>query len=223
MILYYITDRKQFAGDSAAPYEALIACIAAAAQAGVDYIQLREKDLSGRELEHLAQRAMQAIAAAGEDCVTRLLINSRIDVAIAVGAAGVHLPSQGALSAADARAVFAKAGVAEPVIAVSCHSEAELKRAWSDGADLAVLGPVFEKAGAEPLGLESFQRLAARPELKMPVLALGGVTLANAAECPRAGAAGIAAVRLFQQGELRQTVQALRALAAPQASRKHLE
>lgn len=212
MILYYITDRKQLAGTAEAQSEAVVERVRQAVAAGVDYVQLREKDLSGRELERLARRAMEAIVAAGANCPTKLLINSRIDVAIALGAAGVHLPAvaSGGLSAADARSVFEKAGTSNPVIAVSCHSEAEVEHAWSEGADLVVLGPVFGKQDSAPLGLQSFRRLAARTEIAMPVLALGGVSLINAAECLRAGAAGVAGIRLFQRGEVRETVAQLR-------------
>ena len=91
MLLYYITDRTQFAGDESARQKALLAKVAECARAGVDYIQLREKDLSGRELEVLAREALQQVRAAGSK--TRLLVNSRTDIAIACGLDGVHLRS----------------------------------------------------------------------------------------------------------------------------------
>src|SRR5437762_10832273 len=108
MLLYYITDRTQFPGDAAARRAALLAKVRECARAGVDYIQLREKDLSGRELENLVVLVVAEIRAANQK--TRLMINSRIDVAIACGAGGVHLrsgdedPNPG-----DARAIFASA------------------------------------------------------------------------------------------------------------------
>ncbi len=212
MILYYITDRKQLAGAAEAQLDAAVERVRRAAAAGVDYVQLREKDLSGRELERLARRSAEAISSAGASSRTKLLINSRVDVALAAGAAGVHLPAaaSGGISAADARSVFDKAGISNPVIAVSCHSEAEVEHAWSEGADFAVVGPVFRTQGSEPLGLDILRRLATRTEIAMPVLALGGVTVSNAAECRRAGAAGVAGIRLFQQGDLQETVARLR-------------
>jgi thiamine-phosphate pyrophosphorylase len=214
VILYYISDRKQLPGDAGAQLDALVRRVGEAAAAGVDFIQLREKDLGGRELEQLACRTMRTIAAEGATRPAKLLINSRVDIAIACGAAGVHLPSLGSISAGDARSLFAKAGIEEPVIAVSCHSRAEVERAWSEGADFVVLGPVFEKApSGDPLGLPEFGRISGALQGKIPVLALGGVVLSNAAECLQAGAAGIAGIRLFQQGEVRQTVERLSTLS----------
>src|SRR5437588_10309831 len=145
MLLYYITDRSQFGGDTASQLAAVVERIGQAAKASVDYVQLREKDLSGGELERLTRHALAAIAAAGKSCTTKLLVNSRIDVAMASGAHGVHLPAaaSGGVSAADARAGFG--GRLMPLIAISCHSVAEVLQAWSDGADFVVLGPIFSK------------------------------------------------------------------------------
>src|SRR4051812_10395101 len=133
MLLYYITDRTQFPGDESARQAALLVRIADAARWGVDYIQLREKDLSARELESLAKCAVEAARKASSH--TRLLINSRIDIAIAAGADGVHLRSQGDMAASDARVVFAKCGHPNPVIACSCHTLEEVALAESYGAD----------------------------------------------------------------------------------------
>lgn len=199
--LYYITDRRQFAGDAQEQERRLLAKIAECATAGVDLIQLREKDLGSRALEELALKAMAVLAGAR----TRLLINSRTDVALACGAHGVHLPAND-LAASDARAIFARAGVSEPVIGVSTHSAAEVASAEAHGADFAVFGPVFEKSGtASRDGLEELRRICHRTEAAqppMPVLALGGVTLENARLCLAAGAAGVAAIRLFQENQV---------------------
>src|SRR3954467_11808535 len=125
MILYYITDRSQFAGDEASRCHRLLEAIAAAAGAGVDYIQLREKDLLGRELERLAGEALAAVRGASPK--TKLLINSRTDVALAVGLDGVHLTASD-VSASEARAIGAAAMRASNLrgqefkVAVSCHS-----------------------------------------------------------------------------------------------------
>jgi len=211
-LLCYITDRKQFPGTPEAQEKQLLNRIAECAAAGVDYIQLREKDLSARELETLAGKAMSAIPGSSR---ARLLINSRIDVALASGAHGVHLPA-GSLPASEARAIWARAGGAGAVIGVSTHSVAEAASAEAHGADFAVFGPVFEKSGTmNPAGLEQLKQACLRPAIagaQMPVLALGGVTLENALLCFQAGAAGIAGIRLFQRGDAAEIVSKLRAV-----------
>ncbi|HLK06593.1 MAG TPA: thiamine phosphate synthase, partial [Candidatus Angelobacter sp.] len=195
--LYYITDRRQFPGDGLEQEQRLLAKIAECAAAGVEYIQLREKDLETRALEALAMKAMAALGGSG----TQLLINSRTDVALACGAHGVHLPAND-LAASEVRTIFACARKGEPVIGVSTHSAAEVASAEAHGASFAVFGPVFEKSGtANREGLEQLRRICHRTEAaqpRMPVWALGGITMKNAGQCAAAGAAGIAAIRLFQ-------------------------
>lgn len=190
----------------------LIARISEAAQCGIDLIQLREKDLPGRALESLTQAAVQAVRDHSQS--TRLLINSRTDVAIACAAGGVHLTSTD-ISPLEVRRIWQSALASrQTLISVSCHSEADIIRAQAEAADLAVFAPVFEKKDApsiEPVGLHRLHRVCSH---EIPVLALGGVNLENAADCMKAGAAGIAGIRLFQQGNLRETVQKLRALGA---------
>ncbi len=212
LLLYYITDRNQFPGDAAEKERLLLATISACAAAGVDYIQLREKDLSVRDLQALATRVVAAIPA---DSATKLLINSRSDVALASGAHGVHLTSRD-ISAIDARAIFTRAGAANAIIGVSAHSLEEVSAAENHGADFAVFAPVFEKDGApNPHGIDQLKQICARHagvNGRMPVLALGGITLENAGECMKAGAAGIAAIRLFQENPAEQIVNRLRAL-----------
>ena len=231
MRLYYITDRRQFPGSVAEQRAVLLEKIAEAARCGVEYIQLREKDLSVRELLRLAQEALDRVRevaplAVGES--TRLLINSRVDVALSSGAHGVHLRSDD-ISAADARVIYERSGARHrPMasdhffIAVSCHTASGVRRAASEGADLAVFAPVFEKGGQPGAGLEAL-RAACReaatvsspepsPTVKLPVLALGGVTLQNARDCMEAGAAGIAAIRLFQENNVEEVVTQLRGM-----------
>jgi len=214
LLLYYITDRTQLPGDARAR---LLELIATAASAGIDYIQLREKDLPARELETLAHAASERVAIARQTgSRTRLLINSRADVAIACALDGVHLRA-GAdeLSPSDARAIFDRAGIAHAVIAVSCHTRDEVARAASHGADFAVFGPVFGKgpdsAGERvaPTGLKAL-RAACAAAIGMPVLAIGAVTPENASECLAAGAAGIAGIRLFQHSAIFEVVRRLR-------------
>src|SRR6266849_2172081 len=161
-LLYYITDRTQFPGDEPARRRALLAKIAEAAQAGVDYIQLREKDLTGRELEVLARKAVAIIrdntlTTNHQSLATRLLINSRTDVALAVGADGVHLPSDD-ISPSEVRRIWSLCGAGatareQPVITVSCHTRENILRAESEGADFAIFAPVFEKMGSAPASL----------------------------------------------------------------------
>lgn len=196
LLLYYITARRQFAGNAEEQKQQLLNKIAECVAAGVDYIQLREKDLSTRALEELG-RAAVALFPPGSN--TRLLINSRTDVALACGAHGVHLPASD-LPASEVRAIFGTAGVVHPVIAASTHSVKELSYAEAHGADFAVFGPVFEKDGATVGdGLEKLRQACHKPDRAMPVLALGGITLENAHLCLAARADGIAAIRMFQE------------------------
>ena len=212
MLVYYITDRAQFAGNEDQRRRQVVERIRWAARCGVDFIQLREKDLGGRELEALAGTAVEAIRGGGHK--TRLLINSRTDIALAAGAAGVHLRAKD-ISPAEVRRVWRNAGIeSEPTVAVSCHTQPEVIAAESAGADFAVLAPVFEKqnrARTAGAGLEALQQACRQP---IPVLALGGITLANANSCLHAGAKGIAGIRIFQEGNLEETVLRLKALAS---------
>jgi thiamine-phosphate diphosphorylase len=217
VLLYYITDRKQFPGDEPQRRERLLAKVAEAAGAGVDYIQLREKDLPARELESLARDAVRIVRETRSvKRETRLLINSRSDVAIAAGADGVHLPSDD-ISTSDARAIWSAALTRNSkhetrncIIAVSCHTAEEVRQAEVQGADFAVFGPVFEKIGtSRKLGLEALRSACIG---RMPVLAIGGITLANASACLEAGAAGIAAIRLFQDNDISKLLHELRSI-----------
>jgi thiamine-phosphate pyrophosphorylase len=211
-ILYYITDRRQFSADEYVSRKYLLAKIREAASAGVDYIQLREKDLPVRDLESLAREAvsiLHELRTENRELTPKLLINSRTDVALATGANGVHLRSDD-LSTQQVRAIWSKAtdnaqseNRPEPVIAVSCHTPEEVNQAAVNGADFAVFAPVFEKQGATPAGLDQLRRAC---RAKIPVLALGGVTLDNAQSCLRAGAAGIAGIRLFQENNIAKVV-----------------
>ena len=225
-LLYYLTDRTQFPGDESARRRALLAKIAEAARAGVDYIQLREKDWSARELERLATEAARIIreerAATGEQqSATRLLINSRTDVAMAAGAAGVHLRSDD-VPASTARSIWGEVIARIPqtnsqlvtrgsVIAVSCHTTAEVLHAESEGADFVVFAPVFQKKDAPDTPPRGLSALRVACAAKILVLALGGVTLENAGSCLAAGAAGIAGIRLFQENKIEDVARTLRA------------
>ena len=209
MLLYYITDRAQFSGTEDQRRKHLLERIAEAARIGIDYVQLREKDLSAAELESLAKDALRLIRESRSS--TRLLINSRTDVALAAGADGVHLRSSD-ISPGNVRSIWKMAGENDaPMVAVSCHSEPEIILAENAGADFVVFGPVFEKRGPSPTpqGIDGL-RQACRHHV--PVFALGGVTKENARACMEAGARGIAGIRLFQEGKMHATVAALRKL-----------
>ena len=217
MFLYYITDRKQLSANRDESARLVLARIAAAANLGIDAIQLREKDLTARELVELGLRAAELVRvnSSNSRIRTKLLINSRVDVSIASGADGVHLRSDD-VSAAEARAVFVHAGVSSPLIGVSCHTVQEVLLAEGHGADFAVHGPVFEKANqaSETTGLVGLEEVCRRPgaaQHRMPVVALGGVETTNAVDCLKAGASGVAGIRLFQNGNLIETVASLRA------------
>ncbi len=188
MVRCYITDRSLLPGAPGDRIATLLDCVGRAARQGATLIQLREKDLPARELFALAQAAQARLAETGG----KLLINDRLDIALAVGAAGVHLPAAGLPVAAVRRA--APAGF---LITRSCHSPAEAAAAARDGADFCLLAPIFptpSKPGAIPLGIEALRAAAAHAR----VLALGGVTEENIAACLAAGAAGIAGIRYFQ-------------------------
>jgi len=214
-LLYYITDRTAFGVDEATRRESLLEKITEAALAGVDYIQLRERDLSTRELELLAHESvalLNELRAENRELRTALLINSRTDVALAVGAEGVHLRSDD-ISPQEVKEVWDQCGGSKRVqIGVSCHSTSAVKQAESNGANFVVFAPVFEKKdvpASQPAGLS---RLREACKNSIPVLALGGVTMENAKECLDAGAAGIAGIRLFQQNDVAKVVSRIRQL-----------
>jgi thiamine-phosphate pyrophosphorylase len=184
VIRYYITDRQQIPGPAT-----LIECIARHLAAGMEMIQLRERDLSTRELQALAEAVLRLPNPHG----TRILINDRTDVAISTGAAGVHLRGN-SVSPARIRAITD----ADLLIGVSCHTADEVRRAAGEGASFAVLAPIFPTPGKGPaLGLGTLAEAASA--VRIPVLALGGVTAERVQACTDAGAAGIAAISLFQR------------------------
>lgn len=201
MLRYSITSRALFAGDDAHRQTALLdQCARWACVEGIDFIQLREKDLPAADLASLARRILTLLANARS--TTKLLINARPDVALATAAHGVHLTAApGELTPSQVRELYAEAGCTAPVLSVSTHTVAEVIQASNDRVDAILFAPVFEKSIAGRIvtpgqGLEQLHRasIAAAP---VPVYALGGVTLENAASCIAAGAAGIAGIRLF--------------------------
>jgi thiamine-phosphate pyrophosphorylase len=184
--LCYITDRG-----AQSPQE-LLPRIAAAARAGVNLIQIREKDLAARELVELTRGALDVARGTS----TRIVVNDRLDVALALGAGGAHLGTA-SLPLREAR----RTAPVEFLLGASCHSLQEALEAESQGADYILLGPIFPTPSklrfGPPLGLEKLGEVTGRT--KIPVLALGGITVERVRRCREAGAAGIAAIRLFQE------------------------
>jgi thiamine-phosphate pyrophosphorylase len=229
-ILCYVTDRNALASPDAA---SLLSVVRRAIAAGIHWIQIREKDLPARALVALAREAV----AAARGSATRILINGRLDVAVAAGAGGVHLGGD-ALPLAEVAAWCAKnvpqfaaaprdkqdaglptasgqvpAGATAFLLGASCHSLGEAQVAERDGAHYIIFGPVFSTPSkmqfGTPQGLARLEEVCRA--VRIPVLAIGSITLGNARDCLRAGAAGIAAIRLFQECEdLQEVVSELR-------------
>lgn len=174
--------------------------------AGLDWIQIREKDLSGRIVSALTRDALSRISMHQDSAqpATRIIVNDRLDAAIAEGAGGVHLGEK-SLPLAEARRLLANTHAQLPpgdfLVGVSCHSLDAAKTAASRGADYIFFGPVFATPSkaqyGPPQGLERLREVCS--SLAIPVLAIGGITLQNVPACLAAGARGIAAIRLFQE------------------------
>lgn len=186
MLRCFVTDRR-----SLPPNTALLDVIARNLQAGIEWIQIREKDLCARDLFVLAQNALALPNPKG----SKILVNTRMDVALAAGAAGAHLP-------AGSPPPRVWRGLTPPgfLIGVSCHSAEEVRAAEQAGADYVVFGPVFsprsKTSALPPRGLAGLAEAVS--VVPIPVFALGGITSANAQQCLNAGAAGIAAISLYQ-------------------------
>ena len=183
MIRYLVTD-----GSAAADEQAWLDRLDIA----VDIIQIREPWLATRRLAEVAREVLHRTAAR---VLIRVLINDRVDVALAVGAHGVHLKS-GSLPVNEYRKITPSGFL----ISVACHSVEEVRRAAGQGADYVLLAPIFPPRSKTdvraPLGVDALGRAA---HFGIPVIALGGITEENAALCVSAGAAGVAGISLFQR------------------------
>jgi thiamine-phosphate pyrophosphorylase len=175
---YYITDRKAVGG-----FRPLLDVIRDQMQLGVDFVQIREKDITARELFEFTLAVLEVRDYEIRNrLLTKVLVNSRADVALATGADGVHLPSDAPEETLPGL-----------LVARSCHTLDEIR---GTKASFVTFGPVFDSPGKGPSkGLDA---LKAACQLGKPVYALGGVNWDNAAECMQAGAEGIAGIRLFQ-------------------------
>ena len=208
VLLSYVTDRKTLPGSAAEQTRLLLEKMESAARAGVDWIQIREKDLSGRQLMWLVQEAVRTIP---RPC--RILVNDRLDVAFVSGAGGVHLGGR-SLSLTEAkRFLREKNRGGDFLVGISTHSLEAAQAAEKSDADYVIFGPVYETpsktAFGPPQGIDLLAKVC--ESVSLPVIAIGGVTLENARECVRAGAAGIAAIRLFQDAaNIADVVRALR-------------
>ena len=172
MLRYFITDRRLCGG-----LLPLLDLIRTQIALGVEYIQIREKDLSARELFQFTRAVVEARGGAA----SKILVNERADIAFAAGADGVHLPSRAPRETLPGL-----------LVARSCHTEEEVHRAK---VDFVTFSPIFESPGkGRPFGLDALRKACQAP---VPVFALGGITCENASACVEAGAAGIAGIRLF--------------------------
>jgi len=189
--LCYITDRR---GLEPRP---LLPRILAAIEAGVDLVQIREQDLPTRELAELVAAAVAAAAGTS----AKVLVNDRLDIALAEGAQGVHLGGKSIPPEAVRAAVDKLALPGTFIVGASCHSLEQALAAEAAGADYLLLAPIFptpsKLAFGPPLGLERLREVTAR--VKTPVFALGGIGVAQVRACLAAGAAGIAGIRIFQE------------------------
>ncbi len=181
---YAISDRRALGGP-----ERLPAWVAELEKAGVDLVQIREKDLPADQL-------IRVVTACLTRCRTiRLLVNTRVDVALACGAHGAHLPAS-----SPPPSVWRRIVPPGFLFGVSCHSLDEAGAAQAGGADFVVLAPVFDPlskpADRPPLGVAELRRISNL--VPIPIFALGGVTRQNATECLAAGAAGIAGISLYR-------------------------
>jgi thiamine-phosphate pyrophosphorylase len=187
--LCYITDRKSL------PPGTLLSKILEAVDASLPMIQIREKDLGSPELLKLTRTAVESSSSRP----SRILVNDRLDIALASGADGVHLGGRSAPLAA-VRAGLRPERRRRILIGVSCHSLEEAQAAEQAEADYILLGPIFEpfsKTSSAPvLGLEGLRRVC--NQVRVPVLALGGISVERIAGCREAGAQGVAGISLFQ-------------------------
>jgi thiamine-phosphate pyrophosphorylase len=218
LLLCYVTDRRSLpVTESREVREILLLKIRDAAAAGVDWIQIREKDLSGRDYGLLAREALHRAAKSqvNNAAATRILLNDRLDAALSEGAGGVHLGEDSLPLPEAKRLASAQAQNQDFLIGVSCHSLEAARSVASGGADYLFFGPVFatpsKAAFGAPQGLERLAEVCRA--VAIPVLAIGGITLANVSACLAAGASGIAAIRLFQDApDMSSLVQSLRRL-----------
>jgi thiamine-phosphate pyrophosphorylase len=209
-ILCYVTDRRTLPLASPDSREAqLVENIRTAIAAGIDWIQIRENDLQTRPLLNLVTAAVAASRASSAASRVRVIVNDRLDIALAAGASGVHL-GESSVPVGPLRELRRPPDF---VVGASCHSRESAVEAEKNGADYVIFGPVFATPTKAHFGPpQGLLRLAhVCQSVRVPVLAIGGITPETFASCVEAGAAGVAAIRLFQAaGDLAAVVRALR-------------
>jgi len=217
-ILCYVSDRRRLPREQGE----LAAVMERAAAAGVDWIQIREKDLPAARLAELTREAKRRAGLAALQVGTRVIVNDRLDVAIAADAGGVHLGEMSLPPIEVVRWLHSPEGRIAAgedfLVGVSCHSVAAARAAAKADVDYLFFGPLFmTPAKAEfgaPQGLERLAEVCSA--VTIPVLAIGGITVDNAGACFAAGASGLAAIRMFQESrDLVETVRILREVASP--------
>uniref|UniRef100_A0A7V5CUH7 Thiamine phosphate synthase n=1 Tax=Acidobacterium capsulatum TaxID=33075 RepID=A0A7V5CUH7_9BACT len=210
-----ITERALFPGSEIQKLSQLLEQVRELACSSLAYLQIREKDLPASDLESLAGSICALVRQQGSSM--RVLLNGPAEIGLRSGCHGIHLPGHAAPEAAEqARKLYAQAG-RTAILSAACHSLADVEQR-RNYADLLLFAPVFEKVlpdGALPgLGLEALAAAVCAAQGK-PVLALGGVTAANAPLCIDAGAAGIAAIRLFMTEDWKPLLSPPEACQAP--------
>jgi thiamine-phosphate pyrophosphorylase len=208
MQLCAITDRRRLLSQSdampeeAALRERLLSLVDGWSAGGVDFIQLREKDLDAPQLQSLAGEMMERIDRNRSKLLVNVSAPGSAGLALSSGADGVHLAGRPAPGAAKSvRQAFRSRG-RDGIISVPCHDLEDIHVALEEQVDLLLFSPVFEKLSAQPQGLEALRRACETAD-GIPVFALGGVTPVNAPACLAAGAAGVAGIRLFATGDWR--------------------
>jgi thiamine-phosphate pyrophosphorylase len=224
-ILCYVTHRRSLPlSTSADAHRLLLDNVERAAIAGADWIQLREKDYSGKEWSDLVTESLRRVS--GVNAAIRIFVNDRIDVALACGAGGVHLSESGIPVAEACRLrdqyLSERADKRDFLVGASCHSLGAALGAARAGADYIYFSPIFETPSkvnyGPPQGLDRLAKICKAVDI--PVIAIGGISAENAVSCFEAGAAGVAAIRLFQEGELlKEAVQALHGASLQQFRR----
>jgi thiamine-phosphate pyrophosphorylase len=210
-----VTDRKSLPGLAANAERLLVDKIAVAIAEGIDWVQIREKDLSAKQLASVIPQALSASLGRHANARTRVFLNDRVDLAITTGLSGVHLGGS-SLPVREAKKLARRvAREREFLVGASCHSLEFAKAAESADADYIFFGPVFATPSkavfGAPQGLERLQQVC--EQVFLPVLAIGGISLENAQLCLQAGASGIAAIRLFQDApDVSETIRALHAM-----------
>ena len=185
-----VTDRRRLSTGVDA-VDLLIELVGAAARAGIDLVQVRERDLEGRALAALVSRCLAAV----DRSATKVLVNDRVDIAAATGAHGVHLRAD-SVNVTAARLLLGK----HAMVGRSIHTVDEAASAAADGADFLIFGALYQTmskdAGHPTVTLDDL-RAAGRAATGVPILAIGGITATRASEVARAGAAGIAGIGMF--------------------------